>query len=68
MSNESNLLARATRLLDEHDKARRKLAEMERELREACRDYGKAAGMWGFSPDHLRIRLEHARQTEENAA
>ena len=68
MSNENRLKARAWMLLDQHDKERRKLRALEQELREACREYGKAIGCWGFSPEHLRIRLEHERQSEEDAA
>jgi len=47
----------ATRLLRRYDKLRTEMRGMEHDVNRACADYGRSIGVWGFRPDHLRMRL-----------
>lgn len=58
------LKAQATRMLENHDKKDQELRAIKRDLQRICTAYGRAAGIWGLSPDHLRIQLEYERAKE----
>jgi len=62
MSDAETLRVQATRLLDEYDELRRRLKATEHTLNKACADYGRATNRWGFSPQHLRIDLQHREE------
>lgn len=61
---------RATLLLRKYDHMRKELREVERELSKEVTAYGREQGIWGFTKDMFRIRLEaeEAARLENQAA
>jgi len=55
---EMAILREAVDALQRHDSAKKTLKDIEADLSRLCRDYGVAAGVWGFSPVHLRRACE----------
>ena len=47
------LLQEAAEALQEHERLRVALRASDDRLRALCRQYGHAAGVWGFAPHHL---------------
>jgi hypothetical protein len=57
---------RATRLLETYDKKRRELRELERELHQACVEYGREQGYIGwYNKDSFRTHVNAKRQRLE---
>lgn len=50
---EQDVLLAASEALQEHERLRAALRASETRLRVLCRQYGQAAGVWGFAPHHL---------------
>lgn len=50
---EADILSEAAEALQEHERLRAALRDSETRLRVLCRQYGQAAGVWGFAPHHL---------------
>lgn len=50
---EQDILLAASEALQEHERLRAALRDSETRLRVLCRQYGQAAGVWGFAPHHL---------------
>ena len=50
---EQDILQDAAEALQEHERLRAALRDSETRLRVLCRQYGQAAGVWGFAPHHL---------------
>lgn len=50
--------------LRQYDEMRAEFRQLERELKRECTEYGVSIGIWGFTPDHLRIQLEQERGTK----
>lgn len=50
---EQDILQDAAEALREADRLRAALRDSETRLRVLCRQYGQAAGVWGFAPHHL---------------
>lgn len=50
---EQDVLLAASEALQEHERLRAALRDNETRLRVLCRQYGQAAGVWGFAPHHL---------------
>ena len=48
-----DLLEQAAEALKEADRLRAALRDSDTRLRVLCRQYGQAAGVWGFAPHHL---------------
>ena len=49
---------KAAELLRRYDKLRTEMRALEGETNRACVEYGRSIGVYGFSKDHLRMRLE----------
>lgn len=50
---EQDILQAAAEALQEHERLRVALRASDDRLRALCRQYGHAAGVWGFAPHHL---------------
>lgn len=50
---EQDILQTAAEALQEHERLRLALRASDDRLRALCRQYGQAAGLWGFAPHHL---------------
>ena len=50
---EQDILQAAAEALQEHERLRVALRASDDRLRTLCRQYGQAAGVWGFAPHHL---------------
>lgn len=50
---EADILSEAAEALREADRLRAALRASDNRLRTLCRQYGQAAGVWGFAPHHL---------------
>lgn len=50
---EQDILQAAAEALQEHERLRVALRASDDRLRALCRQYGQAAGVWGFAPHHL---------------
>ena len=50
---EQDILQDAAEALQEHERLRAALRDSDNRLRVLCRQYGQAAGVWGFAPHHL---------------
>ena len=50
---EEDILSEAAEALREADRLRAALRDSDNRLRVLCRQYGQAAGVWGFAPHHL---------------
>jgi hypothetical protein len=50
---EQDILQTAAEALQEHERLRLALRASDDRLRTLCRQYGHAAGVWGFAPHHL---------------
>ena len=50
---EADLLQEAAEALRDHERLRQALRDSDTRLRTLCRQYGLAAGVWGFAPHHL---------------
>jgi len=50
---EADILSEAAEALREADRLRAALRDSDNRLRALCRQYGQAAGVWGFAPHHL---------------
>ena len=50
---EQDILQDAAEALQEHERLRVALRASDDRLRALCRQYGQAAGVWGFAPHHL---------------
>lgn len=50
---EQDILQAAAEALQEHERLRVALRTSDDRLRALCRQYGQAAGVWGFAPHHL---------------
>ena len=50
---EQDILLAASEALREADRLRAALRDSDNRLRVLCRQYGQAAGVWGFAPHHL---------------
>ena len=50
---EQDILQTAAEALQEHERLRVALRASDDRLRALCRQYGQAAGVWGFAPHHL---------------
>ena len=50
---EADILSEAAEALREADRLRAALRDSDNRLRTLCRQYGQAAGVWGFAPHHL---------------
>lgn len=50
---EADILSEAAEALREADRLRAALRDSDNRLRVLCRQYGQAAGVWGFAPHHL---------------
>lgn len=54
----------AEALLEEYDAKKRELWQLEQKLNRACSDYGRRLGLYGFSPTHLRQRLNAMKESK----
>jgi len=50
---EQDILQAAAEALQEHERLRLAIRDSEKRIRALCRQYGQAAGVWGFAPHHL---------------
>jgi hypothetical protein len=54
LTDENDILQKAAEALREADRLQQALKANEATLRALCRQYDKAARVWGFQPHHLR--------------
>lgn len=55
---ENDILRDAADELTRNERMRKALRDSDERLRRICRQYDRAAGVWGFQPHHLRRACE----------